>query len=301
MTNTTTHTTPLVSIFVLSYNVKSFIRECLDSAINQNYPNLEIVIGDDCSTDGTQEILREYEIQYPHLIKLKINHANQGGPKNANATLARCMGKYFAVLDGDDMMLPGKIRAQVDFMEANPDCAICYHDVEVFYQNNEKETEISHSGKEGKLDDLLRHYLSKSVFNLAVSTFVRREYMDKFHEFLICGDLIMWVDVLEKSGGTIRHIDGVYARYRKHSGSISYSHQMMQAEILTHTYIFTRFPKYTLLGMKRCAAIYRSNRHNEYFSDFYGIFLKASLKLDFDFKTLKRLVIYYLSFKKIRR
>ncbi|MEW6600576.1 MAG: glycosyltransferase family 2 protein, partial [Nitrospirota bacterium] len=123
---------PLVSIAVITYNHEKFIAECLDSVLSQDYGNIEIVVADDGSTDGSHTILREYEKKYPGKFILRLSAKNQGITRNTNVALYACSGKYIAWLGGDDLMLPGKLKKQVAYMERHPDCRITYHNLEVF-------------------------------------------------------------------------------------------------------------------------------------------------------------------------
>src|SRR3954466_12075374 len=77
---------PRVSVLMLTYQHAKYVRESVESVLAQNYPNLQIVIGDDASTDGTQDILREYAARHPGLFKLLLAETNQGITKNANQT-----------------------------------------------------------------------------------------------------------------------------------------------------------------------------------------------------------------------
>ena len=74
----------LVSVHLLVYNAERFIEEALDSILSQDYPNFEVIIGDDASTDGTVEILKRYHAQYPDRIKLLLNSVNMGVTNNCN-------------------------------------------------------------------------------------------------------------------------------------------------------------------------------------------------------------------------
>src|SRR5690606_18656769 len=123
---------PLVSIAIITYNQKEFLKECIESCLAQDYPNLEIVVADDGSTDGTHDLLNDYDMKHPDKFVLRLSKENQGITKNSNAAHFACTGKYVAWIGGDDLMLPGKISKQVEFMEMNPDCTICYHDMDVF-------------------------------------------------------------------------------------------------------------------------------------------------------------------------
>lgn len=76
---------PLVSVCIITYNQKKFLRECIESVLAQDYPNIEIIVGDDASTDGTQEMLREFETTYPDKFVLRLAKINMGITCNSNA------------------------------------------------------------------------------------------------------------------------------------------------------------------------------------------------------------------------
>jgi glycosyltransferase involved in cell wall biosynthesis len=125
---------PLVSICCLTYNHAPFIRKCLEGFLMQqtNFP-IEILIHDDCSTDSTTEIIREYEAKYPDLIFPLYEEENQysrgGAGKMDLYNYRRARGKYIAYCEGDDYWTdPLKLQKQVDFMEANPEYSVCFHD-----------------------------------------------------------------------------------------------------------------------------------------------------------------------------
>ena len=118
---------PRVSVCITTCNQRHYIRECLQSVLAQD-PDIihEILVGDDCSDDGTSAILAELEAAHPRLIS-HIRHTPRLGPSaNTKALLARCTGEYIAKLDGDDYWLPGKLRRQLEFLENHPDCVAVY-------------------------------------------------------------------------------------------------------------------------------------------------------------------------------
>lgn len=125
-------TVPLVSIVICTYNQQNFIRETLDSVLAQTYPNIEIIVSDDGSSDETPNILREYASRYPDKIKPVFSPVNTGIPSNINRAMAQRAGEYVAWLDGDDLMMPTKIEKQVDVLLAHPEATGCYHDADVF-------------------------------------------------------------------------------------------------------------------------------------------------------------------------
>ena len=129
--------TPLVSVCTLAYNHEPYIRECLDGILMQktNFA-FELLIHDDASTDGTADIIREYEAKYPDIIKPIYQTENQyskGVKINATIQFPRAKGKYIALCEGDDYWTdPLKLQKQVDFMEANPNCSLCCHHMKVY-------------------------------------------------------------------------------------------------------------------------------------------------------------------------
>lgn len=120
---------PVVSVLMITYNHEKYIVQAIESALMQktNF-KFEIVIGEDCSTDKTREIVLEYKAKHSDTIKLQLQEKNVGMMQNFIDTLKVCTGKYIALLEGDDYWIdPYKLQKQVDFLEANPDCSLCFH------------------------------------------------------------------------------------------------------------------------------------------------------------------------------
>ena len=166
-------TRPLVSVAIVTFNQKDFLIECIESILSQDYPNFEIVIADDCSTDGTQEAMRSYSEKYPGIFKFEFANKNQGITTNSNAALFACSGVYLAWMGGDDLMLPGKLSKQVAYMESNPECAICYHDLDVFDSFTDKTLYLFSekiTPREGNIEVLI----TNQSFNGACSCMVRK-------------------------------------------------------------------------------------------------------------------------------
>lgn len=108
--------TPLVSVAMTTYNGEKFLREQIDSILNQTYQNLEIVICDDCFTDGTFGILEEYE-RRDSRIKLRRNERNLGFIKNFEQAVSLCTGEFIALSDQDDIWEPWKLEESVKNIE----------------------------------------------------------------------------------------------------------------------------------------------------------------------------------------
>lgn len=123
-----------VSVYCLVYNHEKYLRQCLDGFIMQktNF-KFEVIVHDDASTDGSADIIREYEQKYPEIIKpiyQTVNQYTQGIPITRTYILPKINGKYVAVCEGDDYWCDeNKLQLQFDAMEANPDCHFCVHKV----------------------------------------------------------------------------------------------------------------------------------------------------------------------------
>ena len=122
---------PLVSICTTTYQHRRYIRQTLDSFLSQktDFP-FEILVHDDCSGDGTVEILEEYARRYPDVVCPvfeKENQYSKGVPINETFNFPRARGKYIALCEGDDFWCDdGKLQAQADYMESHPDCTFCF-------------------------------------------------------------------------------------------------------------------------------------------------------------------------------
>lgn len=128
-----------ISACIITYNQEDYIKSCLDGAISQvvDY-DYEIVIGDDCSTDNTLKICKEYAERHPDKIRLLSRGKNMGMAANWADTILNCQGKYIAICEGDDYWTDkNKLQQQVDFLESNPDYALTFHKVSVLKADGE--------------------------------------------------------------------------------------------------------------------------------------------------------------------
>ncbi|MBI3899535.1 MAG: glycosyltransferase [Gammaproteobacteria bacterium] len=118
---------PLVSVVIPAYNGASTLAESLDSVLAQTYPNIETVVVDDGSLDNTSEVLRRYGDKVR-----SIRQPNGGLASARNLGLKHACGDYIALLDADDICLPGRIALQVAFLEAHPELVLCSSDFSAF-------------------------------------------------------------------------------------------------------------------------------------------------------------------------
>ena len=124
--------TPLVSVCCITYNHENFIRQALDSFLEQNanFP-MEIIIHDDASTDNTVNVICEYQEKHPYLIKTILQCENQysiRGFEFISDIFKQASGKYIALCEGDDYWIdPLKLQKQIDLMESDPKCVLSFH------------------------------------------------------------------------------------------------------------------------------------------------------------------------------
>jgi glycosyltransferase involved in cell wall biosynthesis len=127
-----------VSVAMITYNHEQFIMQAIDSVLMQQTDfAVELVIGEDCSTDGTRAMVRDYGERHADRIRLLLPERNLGMFHNFAATLEACRGQYIALLEGDDYWTdPRKLQKQVDFLEAHSECSMCFHDVLVEHEDH---------------------------------------------------------------------------------------------------------------------------------------------------------------------
>jgi glycosyltransferase involved in cell wall biosynthesis len=118
---------PRVSVIITSYNQQGYLREAIESVIDQTVAAFEIIVADDHSTkDSSVETIREYAARYPGLVRGLFQEKNVGIPKNRNCALRIVRGNYIAILDGDDRLLPRFIERHGAALAANPQAHVSY-------------------------------------------------------------------------------------------------------------------------------------------------------------------------------
>jgi glycosyltransferase EpsE len=117
-------TKPLVSVIMTAYNCDKFIKESLDSILNQTFKDFEIIIYNDCSTDFTKDIICNFFKDYNLSRKIIINPIvgeNIGCGPGRNKAIVKASGKYIAIFDADDVSFPGRLEEETNFLEENDD------------------------------------------------------------------------------------------------------------------------------------------------------------------------------------
>jgi len=254
---------PLVSIMIITYNQKDFVRETVLSAVNQDYQTLEVIVSDDGSADGTAEILDELAREYPARLKVISRQGNLGITGNSNRGLKACNGDLIAFQGGDDVLLPGKISSQVRWFGESDDRVYCYHDVEVF--DSETNTKICNyndmipliSGS-GASQVIRRMKLGASTSVMIRRSAIAGHIFDP--RLPVVSDWKLWIDVLA-GGGEYGFVDGVYARYRRHGGNsrLTQSEQYRTDCYVTVALVESEYPQYcrdTRIAHARVTAVH---------------------------------------------
>lgn len=212
----------IVSVCVITYNHCDYIRQCLDGILMQkvDFP-IEIIINDDCSTDGTREIIQEYERNYPELFVATYQVENQYS-KGIRGMYARfcfpkARGKYIALCEGDDYWTdPLKLQKQVCFLEQNPQYVICSHIYNYYFQNSNQLITSVIKEQEYDLDFLI---YGGWLFH-PLTVMFRKSAIDivKLLEYKIGMDAVLFYHILHKGKGYC--IDENMAVYRIHDGGV---------------------------------------------------------------------------------
>ena len=229
-----------VTALVVTYNHGPFIAGALESALRQETSfDYEILVSEDRSTDGTREIVLDYQRRHPDRIRLILSERNL----RSNAVVARgiraARGEFIALLDGDDLWTsPHKLQKQVDFLDSHPDCALCFHNAQVVHEDGSRPPWLwTPQGQKAisTLTDLWR-----GNFIATASAMLRRARI---------GDIPAWYDslfpitdwplyILAAENGAIGYLDEVMCLYRYHAGGL-YSSKT-EAEKLEATAQFYR-------------------------------------------------------------
>lgn len=211
-----------LSVAMITYNHEKFIAKSIESVLMQktNF-QYEIVVGEDCSTDRTREIIMDFQKKYPDKIRLLLAERNRGNMRNYTETIMACKGKYIAYLDGDDFWTePNKLKRQVEFLDYHPECSSCFHSVRRIYEDGSYDFFYPFGKKETyTLEDVLLNFSFIHVSSLIF----RRGLFGEFPPWFFFGNIKIddWtLYVLNAQYGLIGYIDEIMAIYRKHKSGL---------------------------------------------------------------------------------
>ncbi|MDI6788821.1 MAG: glycosyltransferase, partial [Planctomycetota bacterium] len=202
---------PVVSVIIPTYNSDKYLAEAIESALDQTYKNLEIIVVDDGSTDNTRELVKQYESKIHYIYQ-----ENQERSAARNTGIKYSRGKYLQFLDADDIILPEKLELQVDFLENNLDYAVVYSDIRSF--NDFDRTKLTPKNCKFYSGNILKELLRDNFISVHPAL-IRRLCIDKVGlfqvRFNLCEDWDFWLRVAY-AGYKFYYMDKVLALYRWH-------------------------------------------------------------------------------------
>lgn len=219
---------PKVSIITITYNQEKYIKQALDSFIVQktDFPFV-VIVADDCSTDSTSEIIKEYAKKYPNIIKPILREKNIGSQENFVDAIQHCNSDYIAICDGDDYWCDeNKLQKQVNFLETNPNYSICFHPMIFTYEDKSKESKIIPHQMPTNPQSLINlakgNYIPSnsvmyrtSAFKNLFNNYPKNIYPCDWFNHIICG-----------SNGKIGFINDAMSVYRWNSNGVSYTNSI---------------------------------------------------------------------------
>ena len=249
----------LVSVIVITFNQESFIRDAVLSAVEQDFKAVEVIVADDGSSDGTQEIIREMVGLYPDKVIAAIGDSNEGIAANANRGLKLARGEYIAWLGGDDLMLPGKLSKQVSLLKARPDAVGCVHDAEVFQSETGEMLGLFSewaNGREGLKEGGIELFFDHN-YKMLPSTMMFRAEAAPSHgldeRLRYTNDWLHDVEVFRN--GTVAVLNEVLGRYRRHGGNVTGSKGLnaiaVEDNLIAVGIIEARYPDLAKLARKK--------------------------------------------------
>lgn len=213
-----------LSVICMTYNHGPYIEKALNGFVEQNTNfKFEVIIGDDCSSDDTSNIIKKYVERYPELFVFIQRNENIGARKNANSLCKIARGRYLALNEGDDYWTsPNKLQKQYDYMENNKSCAVCFHPVEIIDENDKDFLDIFPKNLvKYKLttDDLIkRNFIQTNSVVYRWNDIIKDRVLNYLDDVVMPGDWMRHLVI--SSFGEIHFIPEVMSTYRKNDGGM---------------------------------------------------------------------------------
>ena len=205
-----------VSVLMVTYNHERYLASALESVLAQETDfDFEVVVGEDCSTDGTRGIAREYEARHPGKVRLLLRETNLGMMRNFEDTYRNCRGRYVALLDGDDYWTcPRKLQSQAEFLDSHPGYTLCFHPVAVVGEEGGEVSSWPPGGVANSpgIEDLLELNVIPSC-----SAMYRIGVVERFPGWMLALDIGDWpFNILHAQHGKVGFLPETMAAYRVH-------------------------------------------------------------------------------------
>lgn len=228
---------PEVSVVLPVYNASLYLEEAIKSIIYQSFPRWELIIINDGSTDGSDEIIRRY--LHDNRIKYIVHSRNEGIVKSLNEGIAASEGIFIARMDADDLSLPARLELQYDYMMKNPECVVCGTGYFLLKNNRKKTIRVPVD------NDYLKTQLFFSPCFCHPTVLIRKKLAGKdlfyAEEFRDAEDYELWIRLADK--GTFSNLNEPLYIYRDHPHQISYLKHQKQMELrsrIREKYFITR-------------------------------------------------------------
>lgn len=212
---------PTVSVILPVYNTKMYIKESVESILQQTFSDFELLIIDDASTDGTQDIIKGF---IDNRIVFIQKEKNSGYTQSLNSGIEFAKGKYIARMDADDISLPQRLEKQVAFLEAHEEVVVCGADAEII-GSNERFIPFFLTHEEIITSMLITNPMIHPVIMFRRS-FLLENNIRYNESFEPAEDFELWVRIA--SIGKLANLPDVLLRYRKHTGQVSNTRNELQ-------------------------------------------------------------------------
>jgi glycosyltransferase involved in cell wall biosynthesis len=210
---------PKVSVILPVYNCEQYIYETVLSVLKQTFTDFELLIVDDCSTDKSVSIIREFNDSRINLI---IKQKNTGYTDSLNYAVSIAKGKYIARMDGDDICLPTRFEKQVAFLEKNTDVILCGTAIQfIGFYNGIKQYPLKHEDIKIKLC-FVTPFCHPSVMGKK-EVFLQFPYDKNFEP---AEDIHLWSRIVKM--GKLENLDEILLNYRTHEMQVSVSKKEIQ-------------------------------------------------------------------------
>jgi glycosyltransferase involved in cell wall biosynthesis len=232
---------------MITYNQESYIGEAIESILMQKTNFLiELVIGEDCSTDRTPEICKLYKDKYPDIIKLRLSVKNVGMIPNFIENLKVCTGKYIAICEGDDYWTdPLKLQKQVDFLEVNPEFSLCFHNALVKHARMALKNRLfcdANVKEVTTIENVIENWYIPTASMVFRNNLITP--LPNWYNNILLGDYTLHLLLADK--GKIKYINEVMSIYRITKGSVSsnFTYNLNEIKLIENLSYFNQYTNF---------------------------------------------------------
>jgi alpha-1,3-rhamnosyltransferase len=302
-------TKPLVSVIVVCYNAADCIIETLESVKAQTYKNIELIVSDDCSKDGTSDIANKWlKDNNKSFVRTELITAdyNTGVSANYNRAVKACNGVWIKNVDGDDLISENCIQENIDFVSSNEDATLVFSNAVIFCEQNGKRIELGYCITDEKKPffelEAKEQYKQLLCDNILPSQtcFVRTDVL-KSHPYnelyRALEDAPMWV-TLTKYGNRAYYFDKVTASYRKNESTTNNSEKFFSPLYIVSMMQYFWNEKVQYIREEQLTEAYANNRRFLFLMELTEVLLnnRRSRFKNWLFRVLRHLIYKFARF-----